>query len=502
MKKVHFIFAGLFIIISQTFSQNSKTEEGRKVKFGIVFIELDTSSNQLTYFTDAKHPDSRKVLNPMTFSLVDDNSCNLLIKWLNPLKYKFTWKDTTFIDERDKIVSDFVKQLTAQFGLGQVSDKKSKDFAATNDYFICQKDSSLWIPGNGNGFNDRSLNQVLLQILSVKDALTKVEIYNINKLNKELTELDELNSIPVAEKVNNIFTEYFNINSPTDVNTIIEIQNAEIEKFNDIFKTTEDLQKNIPGQIISLNLTLKVLERYIKIPLLDFIYQTEINLKSNRELTKKLESIIIIVKKSILNESREMPGYFLMKNIAFGNGEKLESLIQLTEFKMKDNKSDIKDLVKKSELVKLNLVFQKYDPITVWVSTGVFYTNITEKEFGVSNGADNNLTITEENIKKNRYGAAAYLNFKYNWGSRYLAPLLQIGIDPTKKKPFLLLGGGFVIPSSQFSITGGPVWTWNASLGSLKVGDTVNSTTDIEKDIKYEFDSKPKGWYLGIQYNF
>lgn len=71
-----------------------------------------------------------------------------------------------------------------------------------------------------------------------------------------------------------------------------------------------------------------------------------------------------------------------------------------------------------------------------------------------------------------------------------------------KKRPFLLLGGGFSIPSARIALSGGPIWTWNPSLDKLSVGQTISSTTDLENDIEYKFDIEPKGWYLGIQYNF
>ena len=54
----------------------------------------------------------------------------------------------------------------------------------------------------------------------------------------------------------------------------------------------------------------------------------------------------------------------------------------------------------------------------------------------------------------------------------------------------------------RFSITGGGVWSWNQTLNTLSVGQSISSTTELENDIKYEIGVKPKGWYLGIQYNF
>jgi hypothetical protein len=137
----------------------------------------------------------------------------------------------------------------------------------------------------------------------------------------------------------------------------------------------------------------------------------------------------------------------------------------------------------------------------VAVSAGIFYSQATLKGFGVSTN-NNQMSVTEDNIDKNTAVTATFLNLCFNLGSRYFSPLFQWGIDPTKKHPYLLAGVGFSIPAAKFAISGGPLWTWDASLNKLSVGSTVLSTTDLDKDIKYKFYGKPKGWYLGLQFNF
>jgi len=39
-------------------------------------------------------------------------------------------------------------------------------------------------------------------------------------------------------------------------------------------------------------------------------------------------------------------------------------------------------------------------------------------------------------------------------------------------------------------------------LNTLSIGQSIGSTTELENDLKYEFETKPAGWYLGIQYSF
>jgi hypothetical protein len=112
------------------------------------------------------------------------------------------------------------------------------------------------------------------------------------------------------------------------------------------------------------------------------------------------------------------------------------------------------------------------------------------------------LLVTEDTISRSTPSTAVFLNFNLGLGSRYFSPLLQVGIDPTKKRPFLMLGGGFSIPNARIAFSGGPLWTWNQKLDKLVVGQEIKSSTELEKDINYQFEIKPKGWYLGVQYNF
>ena len=111
------------------------------------------------------------------------------------------------------------------------------------------------------------------------------------------------------------------------------------------------------------------------------------------------------------------------------------------------------------------------------------------------------LLVVEDNIDKNTLLVGLFLNLNIDIGSRYLHPLIQIGVDPTKDKPYLLFGGGFEIYKSTLSITGGPIWTWEENLDLLKVGDQITSENVLKEDVKYKFQTKPRGFYLGLNIN-
>lgn len=151
----------------------------------------------------------------------------------------------------------------------------------------------------------------------------------------------------------------------------------------------------------------------------------------------------------------------------------------------------------KSETQKDTLQFRRFDPVTIFVSAGAFWGTTTLKGFGV----DKDMKVVEDDIQKDNFVAATFLNFSFA-PSRFISPLFQIGIDPTKKRPFMLLGGGFAVPVARLAPTAGGLWTWQPTLKDLHVDQVVESTIQLEKDVTYKFSGKPQGWYLGILYNF
>jgi hypothetical protein len=425
------------------------------------------------------------------------------LKWINPLKYKLTWKDTTYIDERDKAINDFVTLLVAQFGSPVTSLNKSESESliekSTKATLIAKTGlTELFIP---NGFNNTDLTLLYLQLRSNQDLLTEDERKRFNDVTKSISELDTKISTNISKEVNDIFIELVALNDPSNVSNIVTEKEAQIKKYDDLYAELEKLQKSIIKSLSELTLIDKLLNSYTKTIVSKFIDQTTTTISSNKRLTNKLKPVVEVVKNSINDESSNAAtkGFYRTRSVGFEDGEKLQTSLTITEF---EYKKETKEFSKKSDVLKKTLNFQKYNFFAISVSTGLFYSSTTLKGYGVSNVTGGQFTVTEDDITKSSPVTAVFLNFNFGIGSRYFAPLTQIGIDPTKKHPFLLLGGGFSIPSARIAITGGSIWTWNPSLDKLSVGQTISSTTDLEKDIQYKFDVQPKGWYLGIQYNF
>lgn len=441
------------------FGQKSLDFKGQKIKDSRIYLVLNDPN--IEFFTHDQTEDGKvKIKNSQLFSLQGGNSCNIYLKWLNPIQYRITWKDSTYRDERDVVIEDFINLLTAQLGVNRSSGNIPQ------------------IPSR-NKPNDSNI------------------------LSKLLNQLDSLNPITISMEIDDIFRELYDIQSLTEaLNTIASCDRKILEinsRLKDIKSKIDEIQNLVEEIYSDTDEDLQYAINRIEINFwLDAI---TMNLEKNKLLIKKLIPLMDMLKNSTKEESVDSltKGFFRVKTISFEDGKKFETVLTITKY---NYNSDTEEFSKDKVVNTSKLIFQKYDYFVLSVSTGIFYSSSTLNYYGVSTASNGTLTVSEDNITKSSPVTAVFLNFNFGIGSRYFAPLAQIGIDPSKKRPFLLVGLGFSIPSAKIAFSAGPLWTWAPTLNKLSLGETITSTTVLEKDLIYKFDLKPKGWYLGIQYNF
>jgi hypothetical protein len=83
-----------------------------------------------------------------------------------------------------------------------------------------------------------------------------------------------------------------------------------------------------------------------------------------------------------------------------------------------------------------------------------------------------------------------------------VAPMLQVGVTTSKDVPAILAGGGlrlFGLPRGDVALGLGAMIAWVKDLDSLRVGDPVGGTVDIEADLRY---ARRQGLYAALQYKF
>ncbi|MGQ7856804.1 hypothetical protein ACUN24_21415 [Pedobacter sp. WC2501] len=501
MKKI-ILFISLFLITASSIrAQKALDFHGQKITDSRIYIILN--GTEVECFTHSTTQDGKfKIKNNEKFSLMNGNNCNIYMDWLNPLKYQIVWKDSTSIDDRDKVVKDFVYLLASQFGTTLTSLAKSKNIEELKRSAQTPKSKGTPLLGLDKGFNSLDLTSLFIQLnLSIKD-LTEDERKKINELIPFLVMLDEANNKNIPNELDNLFIELFNETDPIEAKSKVEKYKTINKNYELYFKN--DIETNlelIGNKLAELKISNQLLNSLVNLSVNKFINEVRSNLTKNKALVNKLNPVITLVNNSLQDKSINLltANYYKIKDISFNDGEKLETSVRISQFKYDDEN---KDFIKEKDIVSKKMLFEKYDFFAITVSTGLFYTSSTLKGYGVSNNGNGQFNIVEDNITKNGVAPALFLNFNFGVNSRYFSPLIQLGIDPTKKRPLMLAGGGFSIPSARIAFSAGPIWTWNQSLNKLSVGKTIDSTTDLEKDIKYKFEIEPKGWYLGIQYNF
>jgi hypothetical protein len=509
MKKLTFLLIIVTGINLNLPGQKVLDFHGEKINDSKIYMML--KGNEIEYFTLSKTEDGKTgIKTNQVFTLKDGNYCNIYMHWLNPLKYRTTWKDSISVDDRDKAVKDFVDLLTNQFGSAIREGNKAKSAQdLENSKLAVQKDlkqkpdiKETYLTGLEKGFNNLDLTNLFIHLYFNLDSLKEDERQKINELIPILVKLDENNEININKQLDEIFMSLYSETDPEEAKNMADKCRLKIKDFEKFFKEDiDDQRKLVSAKLKELKIRNALLNSLTMLSINKFLDEVNTNLINNKKLVIKLNPILEIIDSSIRDRSinPETTDYYRIKNLSFEPGKKFETVLTVSEYTYKN---DTKEFIKGKDFITRKITFATYDPVAITVSTGIFYSKTTLKGFGIATSAAGEMTVTEDDIKKNNPVTAVFLNFNFGLGSRYFAPLTQIGIDPTKKRPFLLMGAGFSIPSAKIAFSFGPVWTWNPSLNKLSVGQTIASTTALEKDIKYEFDVQPKGWYLGIQYNF
>lgn len=484
----------LLILVAtfQMTAQSVLSKQDEFVKNKSLYLNYDASKKQLNYFTKKNYDDQQPLEKEYQFSL-KYNYSNVYISWINPLRYKVLWKDSTYVDDRDLKVQTFFKTLKPLLVPGYVQKALPTSVKIGNTDLV-QPENAI------NNSDILALYEKIDENVRLAPAVvTEPELVIINSLLTEVFILDEITANDsISATAEKAFLKMFELDNYASVKDQCKEVRATIKKLN-----KEDAIKKLKSKIDLIAPTVKIaakplLASSISKKTTEFADQGAKEAETDKLIFDKLEQMVKTLESSVKErKSQEHDGFYKIREVSFESGKILETELTIVEYEYDKEKKDLKV---KGNSYQSKIKFRKSDFIIVGVSAGIFYSSTELKTFGVSSGEE--MLITEDIIEKNNPVTATFLNLYCNVNSRYIAPLMQFGIDPTKKRPFLLAGIGIAIPAANISLSGGPLWTWDASLDKLSVGQSIASTTELENDIKYKFDSSPKGWYFGVQYDF
>lgn len=466
----------LLFFITTTFEMQGQTSRiNRNDNF---YLTINENENFFIY--DTNHPDNTEKLYQEHTLHVKRNSLDIYLNWINPLQYKLVIKDSLINDVRvDEIKKFFTDNVTGLAG----GNKFVRPGSAIPIDFDC---STITVTNLFSALSPAMHNKFSASFTSDKELCKTWEL---------ATKMLELGLVKEENDIETLIKNLYNANNPEDARLHYKDALDEIKSF-------AEASDEATSKLYNLNENIKLIATANKFELstaLTSIYKANYDsYKRSKKLIELLKIYSIQIKTSLENKSNSLENHFRIKNLSL---KKSKSIVVNVSLSKRELKSDF--LIEDKAIIKsIKLLVQRYDFITPKIGTGIFYSSATLNGFGVSANDQNELVVTKNDIDKNTAVTGVFLNLNFDIGSQFLEPLLQIGVDPTKEKPYLLLGGGIAIPVSSFSISGGPIWTWEAQLNKLSEDETVTSTSVLEEDISYKFQAKPRGFYLGVNYSF
>jgi|WetSurSiteA1Bulk_404760.scaffolds.fasta_scaffold00141_14 hypothetical protein len=157
-----------------------------------------------------------------------------------------------------------------------------------------------------------------------------------------------------------------------------------------------------------------------------------------------------------------------------------------------------------TELLSRTIRIRKFQRFVPEVSVGTAYTFINYNTYGTTSDSANNQQVAEPTVNSLRnLNISAMINFNYYLNNSFIHPLYQLGLGVNSGIPAVLTGLGLrsnINGIKRITISAGIAMTWIKELDTLEPGDKISGTSDIDKDLKYQFTWPPKA-YIGIFYN-
>ncbi len=538
MKNIMSVIFFTLLVNSTVFANESNDPKPRKrtLENGAICVRYDTGIKKWIWFPEDKLSSAGNTFDSnkgLIIGMKKGNECNLYLGWLNPLRYQIAIEQHQEVDPRDEAINDFIGQFSSLIlgsnalgskGAAEASDPDMKQFqtaiekedfkvknpGATQDSinaFVQPTDKQLTIP---SGFSDVALNMLYLQVIAAQPNLTPSDIDKIDPITKKLTDLEAKDLALITKDVKEAFEAMSKVDYANDLAKPLKNSRADLVKWKQTILDANNLAAEITTLVKTNIISNAMVNSIFGSTIADFVERSRSKIEMTSKLLDSFESVLDLLEKSTNDPS---PGqkpfdsdekatryYKFPEPIEFEEGN-----IAIVKFIIKERTiefgNDKIQVITGKEVGTAKITFEQYSSYEWSTSAGLFYSNTNLQIFGVGTDANGSLIITEDSIQKGSASPAAFLNLSFPV-SRYFAPLAQLGIDPTKKRPFLLVGGGFAIPSAKFALTAGGIWTFTPTLNNLSVGQSIASTTTLENDIKYNFEIVPKGWYIGFQFNF
>jgi len=446
-------------------------------------IYLQQIGTMLQY--NLKSTTNFKPLPDSSIFLIHRSGVNIHLQALNPLKYSYDTATTVIADPISVAEEEAFKTIFSRLesivpksstinervkaGNTQKKNKKDKSPKVTQDVLLCP-----------------SIDLISADIKSISDSLEMDMKKGINATFLQLREIS--------------FNDKENVKKEVD-----KIEKDSIRVFRShydyIRKQLDKLNKSL--STFSCPRSDSIIIRYVLTQIYKDLKSAYLNKRTRLDNLERAKKLIIDFLAKPEAQPEFAPVWFNDPIYVLAPNKKIVILnvtINQSGMEIKDDEIVTSE---KKPLVKRVLRFRKFQRFIPEVSTGIAYLDLAFPKYGTTtNNAGQQVVSSagEEKFKKMNF--TAMVNFVYFSEDWNVNPLIQIGVGENSDFPVLMIGGGFRLNTGlrRISFTVGAASSWIKTLDKLKLNEVVSGTSDIEKDLKYDF--KPPKLYFGIQYNF
>ncbi|HMP31319.1 MAG TPA: hypothetical protein PKD85_17065, partial [Saprospiraceae bacterium] len=341
-------FLTIFLFIAMT----GRSQKGYDIDKGHLYMYLN-AEGKIEFFKTSNGKNSSVTLGfESNFNVKNLNSVNIYFEWLNPLKYKMTWQDELYDDERYKKVKDYVYMFLGQFSLISTIKTEGSD-----------PNISPMIPLEGTQTNDNATKNTtsfelidfiqLEMVIDYKfrgkapskiDSIKEADFGFTPKNKGYVNEVAKFIERDYNKIVKNKVLDLFNELELDKAKNLVELNKTEIQKLIIEKESIEKQNSNLTEfktNIKSTDSNLKLLTEKTLDDLIKKLEDKKTNLVS---LIEQFETVNNYVANSFLEENTDIGSpyvkYFRVHKMEFPQGKANKTKLNITEYVLSEHKEN------------------------------------------------------------------------------------------------------------------------------------------------------------------
>jgi hypothetical protein len=146
--------------------------------------------------------------------------------------------------------------------------------------------------------------------------------------------------------------------------------------------------------------------------------------------------------------------------------------------------------VKREESAAATIVVREFSRFAPEAGAGMVLAFVPRTFYGTGTNAEGKTVVAVSKTEDVAVVPGGMVNFVCRCGAGpFVEPMFQIGAAISKETPGILVGGGirlFAMGKADIALSGGVVAAWTKKLKTLKVGDVISGSKDIDADLGFK----------------